>query len=108
MDGSIRRSGPSQREAGRQRIGRAPAHGGQDLGQGEHAGLDELGDREGQGRLEPAHLVVFDPAEEWTVDPAKLASRSRNTPYSGRTVRGKVRHTLLCGEPTVLDGEAQR
>jgi dihydroorotase len=57
---------------------------------------------------EPAHLVVFDPAEEWTVDPAKLASRSRNTPYAGRTVRGKVRHTLLCGEPTVLDGEAQR
>jgi len=57
---------------------------------------------------EPAHLVVFDPAEEWTVDPARLASRSRNTPYAGRTVRGKVRHTLLCGVPTVLDGEAQR
>ena len=29
-------------------------------------------------------------------------------PGAGRTVRGKVRHTLLCGEPTVLDGEAQR
>ena len=57
---------------------------------------------------EPANIVVFDPAEEWTVDPAKLASRSRNTPYAGRTVRGKVRHTICQGRPTVLDGEAQR
>ncbi|HEY6532386.1 MAG TPA: dihydroorotase, partial [Acidimicrobiales bacterium] len=57
---------------------------------------------------EPANIVVFDPSEEWTVDPARLASRSRNTPYAGRTVRGKVRHTIRMGEPTVLDGEAQR
>jgi dihydroorotase len=56
----------------------------------------------------PAHLVVFDPTEEWTVDPARFASRSRNTPYAGRTLRGKVRHTLLCGEPTVRDGKATR
>jgi len=56
----------------------------------------------------PAHLVVLDPSQEWTVDPARLASRSRNTPYAGRTVRGKVRHTVLCGEPTVRDGKATR
>jgi dihydroorotase len=56
----------------------------------------------------PAHLVVFDPEAEWTVDPRRLASRSRNTPYAGRTVRGKVRHTLLCGTPTVRDEEATR
>ncbi|MCD9623196.1 dihydroorotase [Rhabdothermincola salaria] len=56
----------------------------------------------------PAHLVVIDPEEEWTVEPAHLASRSRNTPYAGRTVRGRVRHTLLCGEPTVRDGKATR
>ncbi len=43
-----------------------------------------------------------------TVDPAALASRSRNTPYAGRELRGKVRHTVLLGEPVVLDGEAQR
>ena len=59
-------------------------------------------------RASPPTSCVFDPAEEWTVDPAKLASRARNTPYAGRTLRGKVRHTLLCGEPIVLDGEAQR
>jgi dihydroorotase len=56
----------------------------------------------------PAHLVVFDPTEEWTVDPSELASLSANTPYAGRTLRGKVRHTMLCGVPTVLDGKAQR
>ena len=57
---------------------------------------------------EPAHLVVFDPNHEWTIDPMKLASRSHNTPYAGRTVHGRVRHTLLCGIPMVIDGEAQR
>ena len=56
----------------------------------------------------PAHLVIFDPTHEWTVDPAEMASKSNNTPYAGRVLRGKVRHTLLCGVPTVLDGEAQR
>jgi dihydroorotase len=56
----------------------------------------------------PAHLVIFDPALEWTVDPAALASKSHNTPYAGRVVRGKVCYTLLCGVPTVFDGEAQR
>ena len=56
----------------------------------------------------PAHLVVFDPAQEWTVDPRAMAIRSDNTPYAGRVVRGRVRHTFLCGVPTVLHGEAQR
>jgi len=56
----------------------------------------------------PANLVVIDPDHTWTVDPAALASRSRNTPYAGRELRGKVRHTILHGEAVVLDGEAQR
>ena len=37
-----------------------------------------------------------------------LASRSRNTPYTGRRLSGKVRHTVLRGEPVVVGGEAQR
>jgi dihydroorotase len=56
----------------------------------------------------PANLCVIDPNATWTVDPAALASRSRNTPYAGRTLTGRVRHTFLWGEPVVLDGEAQR
>ncbi len=55
-----------------------------------------------------ANLCVIDPEAAWVVDPARLASRSRNTPYAGRTLRGRVRHTVLRGEPTVVDGEAQR
>jgi dihydroorotase len=56
----------------------------------------------------PANLCIIDPAATWTVDPARLASRSRNTPYAGRTLTGRVRHTFLWGEPVVLDGEATR
>jgi dihydroorotase len=56
----------------------------------------------------PANLTVFDPAEEWTVVPAKLASLSRNTPYAGRILRGKVRHTIFDGTPVVTGGTAQR
>jgi dihydroorotase len=52
---------------------------------------------------EPANLVVFDPAETWQVVPAELASRSQNTPYVGRPLRGRVHHTLLGGVPTVVD-----
>jgi dihydroorotase len=56
----------------------------------------------------PANLVVIDPEANWVVDPFRLASRSRNTPYAGRSLTGRVRHTILWGEPVVIDGEAQR
>ncbi len=56
----------------------------------------------------PANVVVFDPDVSWTVSPDSLASKSRNTPYVGMTLRGKVRHTFFDGVATVLDGDAQR
>ena len=56
----------------------------------------------------PANLCVIDPDHRWTVDPARLASRSRNTPYAGREMTGKARHTILRGEPVVVDFEATR
>jgi dihydroorotase len=55
----------------------------------------------------PAHLVLVDPTARWTVDPAELASRSRNTPYAGRQLPARVVATFLRGNPTVLDGKAQ-
>ncbi len=55
-----------------------------------------------------ANLCVVDPAAAWVVEPDLLASRSRNTPYGGRKLRGRVRHTILRGEPVVIDFEAQR
>jgi dihydroorotase len=67
---------------------------------------DEHGGRLEAGRV--ANLAVIDPAATWTVDPAALASKARNTPFAGRQLRGRVRHTFLRGEPVVLDGEATR
>lgn len=53
---------------------------------------------------EPANVVLIDPAARWTVDPAGLASLSRNTPYGGMELTGQVRATFLRGHATVLDG----
>ncbi len=55
-----------------------------------------------------ANLCVIDPDAHWVVDVARLASRSRNCPYGGRALTGRVRHTILRGEPVVVDSEAQR
>ena len=63
------------------------------------------------GPVEPgaaANLCVIDPALSWTVDPVRLASRSRNTPFGGWTFMGRNRHTVSAGEAVVVDGEAQR
>jgi dihydroorotase len=57
---------------------------------------------------EPANLVVFEPSTTWEVRPAHLASRSRNTPYVGMVLRGRVRHTVFEGAAVVVDGVAQR
>jgi dihydroorotase len=56
----------------------------------------------------PANVAVIDTECSWVVEPDELASESRNTPFAGRKLRGRVRHTLLRGIPTVLNGEAQR
>jgi dihydroorotase len=54
----------------------------------------------------PANLTLVDPSARRVVDPAGLASRSRNTPYAGTTLPGRIVATFLRGEPTVLDGKA--
>ncbi|MEC8948061.1 MAG: dihydroorotase [Actinomycetota bacterium] len=74
------------------------------------AAIAGIGDRHGVVVVPgaPANLCVVDPDETWTVSGAAMASRSHNTPYEGRTLRGRVRHTIRAGEPVVIDGEAQR
>ncbi|MGH8899748.1 MAG: dihydroorotase [Egibacteraceae bacterium] len=52
-----------------------------------------------------ANLVVFDPSVSWTVDPGRSSSRSRNTPYAGRELLGKVVHTILRGRFTCRQGQ---
>jgi len=55
---------------------------------------------------EPANVTLVDPTATWRVDPAATASGSRNTPFAGRELTGRVRATFLRGRPTVLDGAA--
>jgi dihydroorotase len=78
-----------------ERMSRAPAR---------IAGLADHGHDPAPGR--PANLTLVDPQALWTVDPAALASRSRNTPYAGSQMRSRVVATFLYGKPTVLDGKA--
>jgi dihydroorotase len=69
-----------------------------------------LSDRHGMlaavGR--PANLCVVDLDAQWSVDPMQLASKSLNTPFVGRSLRGKVRHTIFEGAVVVNEGVAQR
>lgn len=53
---------------------------------------------------EPANLVLVDPAHARTVDARASASLSRNTPYDGMKLPGRVVTTILRGRPTVRDG----
>lgn len=56
---------------------------------------------------EPANLVVVDPSAATVVDPSRSASRSRNTPFAGRTLPATVRATFLRGHLTALEGVVQ-
>jgi dihydroorotase len=51
-----------------------------------------------------ANIAVVDPGASRTIRPTSLASKSRNTPYGGMELPGRVVHTLFAGTPTVLDG----
>jgi dihydroorotase len=44
-----------------------------------------------------ADVTVFDPAHEWVVDPLKFRSKSRNTPFTGRRLRGRATYTIVSG-----------
>jgi dihydroorotase len=72
------------------------------------AGLDHAGHGVPVTHGNPANLCVFDPNERWVVDATRLASKSRNSPFDGWKLAGRVRHTVRRGEPTVRDGEVQR
>lgn len=53
-----------------------------------------------KGHISPgddADIVVFDPDELWTVDPSRFKSKGRNTPFTGMTLKGKVKYTIVGG-----------
>ncbi len=47
----------------------------------------------------PADVVLFDPDEEWTVDVNKLHGKSKNCPFKGMTLKGRVKKTFCGGKP---------
>ncbi|MGK5556767.1 dihydroorotase [Actinomadura kijaniata] len=70
-----------------------------------------IGRLNGQGRpLEagsPANITLYDPSPRRAVDPSAMTSKSRNTPYAGMELPGRVVATFLRGRPTVLEGKLQ-
>lgn len=53
------------------------------------------------GRLEKgglADITLVDNGAEWTVDPQKFASKGKNTPFAGKTYKGRVEYTLVGGK----------
>ncbi|MGD0794938.1 MAG: dihydroorotase [Dehalococcoidales bacterium] len=51
----------------------------------------------------PADICIFDLHKEWVVDPAQFASKGKNTPLAGQTLKGKVMATLYLGMPVYAD-----
>ena len=54
----------------------------------------------------PADVVVFDPSARWTVEPPAFHSKSRNTPFGGRTLSGRVERTIVSGRIVFERGTA--
>ncbi|WP_458115109.1 dihydroorotase [Arthrobacter sp. D2-10] len=68
----------------------------------------QIGRVQTQGRPlaagEMANLTLVDPAARWTVDPHKMATKGRNSPFAGLELPGAVVATFFAGHPTVLEG----
>jgi dihydroorotase len=70
------------------------------------AALAGQADRSGWLRAgSPATITVVDPEVEWVAE--RFASRSANSPWRGRSLKGRARHALLRGRFTLRDGEVQ-
>lgn len=53
----------------------------------------------------PADLVCIDLKKTWVVNPDQFASKSRNTPFAGRRLKGKAVHTLVNGSFALQEGQ---
>jgi dihydroorotase len=56
----------------------------------------------------PADLAVLDPGAAWVVDPSKLHSKSRNTPWKGKRLTGRCTHTIVGGRIVHEEGRSER
>jgi dihydroorotase len=55
-----------------------------------------------------ADVAVLDPAAEWTVDPARMHSKSRNTPWKGKRLVGRCLYTVVGGRIVHGESKAER
>ena len=46
----------------------------------------------------PADITIIDPADEYVIDSSMFASMGKNTPFNGKTVKGRVRYTIAGGK----------
>ena len=53
----------------------------------------------------PADVTLVDPEAEWAVDAARFFSKSRNTPFDGRLLKGRVTQTWVSGRLVFADGQ---
>lgn len=61
-----------------------------------------------KGTLAPgadADICVFDPAEEWVYSATEGQSQSANSPWDGKTLKGKVRTTIVGGRVVLNNGK---
>ena len=60
------------------------------------------------GRLDiggAADITLIDPTASWTVDPQRFYSKARNTPFAGRTLRGRAVMTIVGGRVVMREGQ---
>ncbi len=60
-----------------------------------------------KGRLAPgedADIVLIDPKRRWTVEPERLRSKSKNTPYGGHVLTGAAVRTMVAGKTAAVWG----
>lgn len=71
------------------------------------APADIIGIRAGRLEIgEVADIAIIDGSSEWTVDTSKFASRGKNSPFAGKTLKGRVKHTFASGVHIFEDGKA--
>ena len=56
----------------------------------------------------PANFCVVDMGASWSIEGYAFESKSSNSPFAGKTLKGRVRHTVLRGERVVVDGEVAK
>jgi dihydroorotase len=45
-----------------------------------------------------ADVTIIDPAAEWSIEPSKFKSKSRNSPFAGWKVRGRAHRVIVDGQ----------